>query len=426
MKYYCWLAALLIGPVFSQTAPDNEEASLQHAVYEGGNSPVDFIRAMEDHLGRYPDAPRKAEIERGLLKSAIELKDSKRVIVYGERVLAREPDDTQLLQHVSVALLHQGDAPSAEKALRYAHHLQEVEEGAGKNTGVSGRLAARGKDEADRGIASALVMQARAEGVLGHTDKAIGLAEASYKTYPNVEAAHEAARWYSAAGKDEAAIQYLADAFTIAELRSTDPDAAQDRARMSELYRKMKGDEAGLGDLILQAYDRTSAQFSQRRAALRALDPNSQLKDPMQFTLSSLSGEKLKLSSLLGKVVVMDFWATWCAPCRVQHPLYEQVKATFKDRGDVVFLAIDTDLEHSIVQSFVQANQWSRAVYFEDGLSSTLQVTSIPTTMIFAPNGEIFSRMTGFVPENFVAMLTERINAALGARAAKPLDTSSQ
>ncbi len=44
---------------------------------------------------------------------------------------------------------------------------------------------------------------------------------------------------------------------------------------------------------------------------------------------------------------MLDFWATWCVPCREQHPLYEKVKAKFKDSGDVVFLAVDTDEDHA-------------------------------------------------------------------------------
>ena len=133
--------------------------------------------------------------------------------------------------------------------------------------------------------------------------------------------------------------------------------APSDRAHLGELYRKLHGSEAGLGDLILKAYDATSSQLAARRAELREFDPNSQLKDPMQFTLSGLDGDKLALSSLLGKVVVIDFWATWCGPCRAQHPLYEQVKAKFKDIGDVVFLAVDADEDHSLVKPFLDSDQ---------------------------------------------------------------------
>ena len=136
----------------------------------------------------------------------------------------------------------------------------------------------------------------------------------------------------------------------------------------------------------------------------------------MQFTISGLSGEKLPLASLKGKVIVMDFWATWCGPCRAQHPLYEEAKKRFKNRDDVVFLAIDTDEDHSLVKPFLEQNNWSQTVYFEDGLGQLLQVSSIPMTLIFDKEGRVFSRMNGFIPERFVDMLTERIQEALGEK----------
>src|SRR5579863_3942391 len=222
------LAILLALQVSAQTpAAEKEQQDLQRALSDAGNSPVDFLRAIEDHLNRYPNAPRRAELERALVKASTDLKDAKRVALYGERVLSREPDDTQLLQHVAVALLHKGDPAGAERALGYAHHLQELEEEIAKTISIgklSGREAAHRKDETDRLIAAALVIQARAEGTLGHTDKAVTLSEESYKTYPNVEAAREVARWCQLAGKDEEAVQYIADAFTISELRSPDAE----------------------------------------------------------------------------------------------------------------------------------------------------------------------------------------------------------
>ena len=108
-----------------------------------------------------------------------------------------------------------------------------------------------------------------------------------------MEAAREAARWLSQAGKTEEAIQYLADAFTISGLQSANPDAEHDREQMGELYRKLKGSETGLGDLMLKAYDRTYAELAARRERAAQLDPNAQIKDPMQFTVSGVNGDKL-------------------------------------------------------------------------------------------------------------------------------------
>jgi thiol-disulfide isomerase/thioredoxin len=277
-----------------------------------------------------------------------------------------------------------------------------------------GRETARRKDEYDRGLASVLIFEARAQGLLDHKDDAIQLAESSYKIFPSVEGAREASRWLSASGKDREAVQYLADAFTIAGLHSADLEIANDRARLSELYARVNGSDAGLGDLILKSYDQTAKQLADRRAELREFDPNNQLKDPLAFTLSGLDGDKLALSSLLGKVVVLDFWATWCGPCRAQHPLYEEAKARFQNNPNVMFLSIDTDENRALVKPFMESQKWTQKVYFDDGLQVLLQVSNIPTTVIFGKKGDVVDRMVGYIPERFVDMLTERINDALG------------
>jgi thiol-disulfide isomerase/thioredoxin len=413
----------------AQPPVDTEQESLQRALGEAGNSPVDFMRAIEDHLNHFPNSPRKLELQRALLKTAIDLKDTKRIISFGERVLAVQPDDPALLQQVAIALVREASPASAEKALTYAAHFEQLERQLAKtiDTGeVTGRDAARRKDETDKAIASAVLLQSRANGLLQQKDKAVSLAVESYKIYPSVEAAREASTWYAEIGDNQHALEYLADVFTIDQLHATDAQKVQDRAHIAELYRALKNNDTTLGDVVLQAYDRTSSEWTNRRAALRALDPNTQLSDPLQFTLGSLEGPPLKLATLQGKVIILDFWATWCGPCRVQHPLYEEVKKKFKDNSDVVFLSIDTDEDRSGVKQYCTRNSWSPKVYFEDGLSSNLQVGSIPTTVVFNKKGVVSSRMNGFIPERFIDQLTERIQEALGLPTGKPLETLVQ
>ena len=80
---------------------------------------------------------------------------------------------------------------------------------------------------------------------------------------------------------------------------------------------------------------------------------------------------------------------------------------------DVVFLNINTDENRDLVKPFLERNKWNKTIYFEDGLSVSLRVSSIPTTFIVNRRGEIASRMNGFVAEKFVDMLSERIRQSL-------------
>jgi thiol-disulfide isomerase/thioredoxin len=398
----------------AKPAAADEEQQLGQALGEAGNSPIDFIRALEKHLARFPNSPRRNELERALVRAAIEAKDDKRIIEYGQRVLAREPDDVQILDKITRALLLSDSKETSERALKYARHYEELLNETRKQSPPGHLSQAQWQEEVDKGLGRTIACGARATGNLGRIDEAIALAQRGYEVYPSAESARETGRWLVRAGKHQEAISHYADAFSIADSRNTDADRAKDRADLGDIYRKVYGSEKGLGDVILEAYDRTSGLLAARRLRLRQNDPNSQAGNILEFTLSGVDGRKLPLASLKGKAVVFDFWATWCGPCRAQHPLYEQVKQRFHDSPDVVFLSINTDEERETVAPFLRENRWEQQqVYFEDGLSRILAIRSIPTTIIMDRRGEVISRMNGYLPDRFVDMLSDRIRDAL-------------
>jgi thiol-disulfide isomerase/thioredoxin len=413
MKVSMFLLAAAIG--FSQAPPpaqnNDQQQDLQRAVNEAGSSSIDLTRVLEEFLKKYPNATQLKDIERALAKAAIDNKDERRTVLYGERVLAWTPDDMLVLDRVARAELTQGGKDNAEKAFAHARRFQEIVE---KLPEANGLGAAKRVEERDRGIARALIYQSRAKSALGDFNEAAKLAALSFSRYPCEESAREWGGALAAAGYGQQAVMHFADALMIPDLRALDSDRALDRKRLGEIYRTMHDSDKGLGDVILEAYDRSAALIEARRKRLNALDPNADITDPMGFTITGLEGQKLKLGSLKGKVVILDFWATWCGPCRIQHPMYDQVQEKFKDRGDVLLLSIDTDEDHSIVSGFLDQQKWSRSrVYFEDGLQKLLQVTDIPTTIVFDKQGRIASRMNGFLPDSFVEQLTARIQSAL-------------
>ena len=415
MKKFAALA--LLGSVLclaqSSELSEAENKDLQATLAQTSNSPLDIVRALERHLRKYPKSPQKDEMERAIIKSAMEANDRPRIVLYGERVLAKNMDQPQILERVAQAILESDDKESAERALKYGKKFEEILRALEKEGPSSRRNRAQMLDELDRALSRALLIQARANGNLGKTDEAIALAARAAESYPTAAASREVARWQERAGRNMEAVKRYAEAFAVPDPKNTDAERLSDRAKMAQLYRKEKNSEAGLGDLVLDAYDRMSAAVEKRAGIQKERDPNARVTDPMDFTLTGVEGKPLNLKSLRGKVVILDFWATWCAPCRVQHPLYEQVKQRFKDRDDVVFLAINTDEDPSVVPPFLERAGWSKTVYYEDGLSNLLRVSSIPTTIVIDKQGQIFTRMNGFVPEKFVEQLTGVIREAL-------------
>ena len=89
-------------------------------------SPAEYLRAIEKHLQKYPNTARKDELERAAVRAAMEANDDARIVLYGERVLARRPDDLQILERVARSLLAGDGKDAAERAMKYARRYEEL------------------------------------------------------------------------------------------------------------------------------------------------------------------------------------------------------------------------------------------------------------------------------------------------------------
>ena len=398
--------------------PDIERQELQHELTEAGTSAEDTIRVLEAHLRKYPNSSVLAEVQQLLAKESIEVDDARRTVLYGLPTLDHTPNDVSLLDHVAFALLAAGGKENAEKALDLAKRFEDYVIHVPVPKGSD---PVRNQEDHDRSLERALLYQSRALGVMGNQQESRRKAALAYIAYPEEASAREWAEALDRTGDHTAAIEHMADAFAIPDRRATEDDRLADRQQLSTLYKKLhEGSEAGMGDEILRAYDRTVATVEKRRKELLPLDPNNGVGEPGKFVLEGLEGDKLPLASLRGKVLILDFWATWCIPCRTQHPLYEDVRKRFDGRDDVVFLSIDADETHEPVSGFLEAYQWSRAVYFDSGLARLLSVVNIPTTIILGKDGRLASRMNGFVPDTFVEQLTARVQSILAGPVVPP------
>jgi thiol-disulfide isomerase/thioredoxin len=401
-----WLCAGVLAAQTAAPAPSEEQQELSRALAEAGSSGHEFARALEEHLRKYPESKQRWEIERALVKTAREIGDDRRIVQWGEPVLARESEDLPTLEAVTRAYIRLGDKTSAERALlrgiRWEQILRSLEPKGQEKIRWQTRM------DLDQGMSRALAAQARAKLILGKAAEGEALAVKGFEAYPFDETARVLALSLEMQNKWDAASVAWANAFVSGESKMmTDLDA------MRATYQRAHGEEKGAGDRLLEAHDRFHRWNAAKIARLREYDPNALKLTPGEFVIRDVGGKQLDMKSLLGKVVVLDFWATWCGPCRTQHPLYEQAKKKFAGRNDIEFVYLNTDEDKALVAPFLEANQWSRNVYFEDGLSRLFNVSSIPTTIILNKRGEVASRMNVFNPERFVDMLSERIERIL-------------
>ncbi|UQA74089.1 TlpA family protein disulfide reductase [Sphingobacterium siyangense] len=112
--------------------------------------------------------------------------------------------------------------------------------------------------------------------------------------------------------------------------------------------------------------------------------------------LKDKSGKTVSLSSLKGKVVFINFWATWCPPCIHEMPSINQLKKTFKGNDDIVFLMVDVDNKIDKSTAFMEKKKYDLPVYVPaSNIPSDYLADAIPTTVILDKSGDIIARMEG-------------------------------
>jgi peroxiredoxin len=122
-------------------------------------------------------------------------------------------------------------------------------------------------------------------------------------------------------------------------------------------------------------------------------------KEPMpadDFSLASLAGAKAALSDYRGKVVFLNFWATWCPPCRSEMPSMERLHAKLQ-RSGLEILAVDLQETNETVKKFVKDNALTFTVLLDPNgaVGGAWGAQSIPTTYLIDREGDILARAIG-------------------------------
>jgi len=116
------------------------------------------------------------------------------------------------------------------------------------------------------------------------------------------------------------------------------------------------------------------------------------------FKLKDLGGSTISLSSLRGKVVFLNVWATWCEPCRQEMPSIESLYEEFKQDKNLVVLAVSQDSTgRGAVDSYIRKNGFKFTVLLDpaNAVGEAYNVSGIPETFIIAPNGRIVAHHSG-------------------------------
>ena len=396
---------------------EDETEALDQAVMSAQNDPQALIKNLENFLARFPQSKRREQVLQTIFKQALEANEPRTAASYAEKLLEIRADDPGLLSALVDLLEREGDPARLSRAALYAtrfiNHVEKMPKDPEPSSGVT---ADRWHESTTLMLAAGYLMRAKVYAKAGDDEKAFADYEKSFAAYPTSLVAERLGDLSVKKGDAGRALDYFATAFAF-------PEKTSDPARRNELRRKLGSayvakykTEKGLGDLILARYDELSHELQLRFET--SAQPNADVHDPIQFVLERLDGSPVRLADYRGKVVVMDFWATWCGPCRLEGKILERVIQAFHNEPAASFLAVNVDEERAGVANYVKEEQWKVPVVYAQGLDHFLEVTALPTLVIFDRQGRVVFREAGMDPGTFENQLESKLRQVLAQQSA--------
>jgi peroxiredoxin len=163
-----------------------------------------------------------------------------------------------------------------------------------------------------------------------------------------------------------------------------------------------------LASLVRYEHVNASLDSPQFAAAMAKLEADDQHRNEANFTLTDLSGRTWTLKDLHGKVVMVNFWATWCPPCRKEMPDLETLNQRFGSQGLVILGISDEDA--ATVSPFIAQQKVTYPILLDPGrkVNELFQIDGIPKTFIYGRDGKIVAQSIDMrTQKQFLEMLAQ-------------------
>jgi peroxiredoxin len=189
---------------------------------------------------------------------------------------------------------------------------------------------------------------------------------------------------------------------TLQEVSTTLADAIQEQPP------KEQGAYLELASLVRYEHVNTSLESPQYAAAMTQLEVDDQHRNDANFTLTDLNGKTWTLKDLRGEVVLVNFWATWCPPCRKEMPDLETLYSRFGPQGLVILGISDEDA--ATVSPFIAKQGTTYPILLDAGrkVNELFQIDGIPKTFIYGRDGKLVAQSIDMrTQKQFLEMLAQ-------------------
>jgi thiol-disulfide isomerase/thioredoxin len=405
-------------PAEAPAAAPDADAELQATVQQAGQDPVALAKNLEAYLVKYPDTPRRAAIYRALIQTEMQQQHQKQALDYAEKIIAIQPDDSQSMYLAASILETMPDDTSQLRAIDYDTRLIERVGKADPESRPQQMTLEDWQSGRIKFTMNLYVLRGRMQRNLHKNDDAVKDFTEGFRLLPNSAAAVNLGEIAEEQKHADEAIRQYAAAFMMAGQDPEDNSVTRDtlRLKMGNLWHFTHDSNSGLGDIWLSAFDKNKTLSASEK--LDAVAYNKDVTDPLQFSMRPVDSKAsaVKLADSHGKIVVLNFWTTWCAYCRTMQPMLAGVREKFAGRDDVLFLAVNADEEQAGVGAFLQTQKVDGTLLFADGVDHALHVESIPTVIVLDRAGKVAYRTQGFAPDNFA----DAVSAAIAKSSSAP------
>ncbi len=220
---------------------------------------------------------------------------------------------------------------------------------------------------------------------------------------------------YRESPDDQRALRSAADAFRAALEAS--PDEPTARANLGLSLLKLGRDEEGVAELRAFLEKNPEAANAERIRLLIANPRRARDQFAPEFSLHTLQGEDVSLASLRGRVVVIDFWGTWCPPCRESVPEMKELVRRYADRVTVISISVGDPEERW--KPFVESHgmTWPQCLDAEGALARRFGIHAFPTYLVIDGEGAIVQAMSGYDGhQSLQARLRRTLDSLLASR----------